>query len=61
MISCMNITENFITRKFCIGNDTDGKQIKNLIKALMLLDHLVVNGIKMLGSAEDTELDMLFL
>ena len=51
----MNIAQYFITVKFTLGNNSDCQKIKYFIKTLVLFYHLVVDGIKMLRTAKDTE------
>ena len=44
-----------------IHDDSDGNQVIDLVKGLLLDDHLAVNGIEMLAATIDVVADMLLI
>ena len=57
-IAGVNIAKDLIAVQIGLGNDTDRQQIQYFIKTLVFGHHLLVNGIEMLGTAENAEVQM---
>ena len=47
----MNDAQNRIALKLCLGNDTQGVKIINLIKALVLFKHLAIDAVDVFDTA----------
>ena len=57
----MDNSEHGVAVRHRIHDDPDGDQVINLVKGLMLKDHLPVDRIEMLGPAVDVKMNMLLV
>ena len=56
----LDVAQDFVAVLLGLGNNADRQQVQNLIEALVLHFHFVIDGIEMLRTAENTEFQMVF-